>query len=1073
MKMTNDALNLLKKNRPLIILTEIIGFLHDLGKLDDKCHEDHNERIRSELGSKLNIKETSNGTISSNEIPEIIFDLVTTPLNYFSICSSEFLSFLCDGKKTPTILSPLFYHHHHYYKEDFNPRNNFEELIANADSQDSNEDRGVHEEESSYLCLDCKNVTKAERKLQNCEKCDSNNLVSLFYIATPFGFEELLDEKIKNELLKLGVKNRTACRLKFYQEFAEILKKIAYKENEKIKFGTDKVSWKIFKNKFYEIVKKYFPLSLAETRRPSNDINLFDHCYMTGTISKVGVVGLILSERFREGFKEAISTNGKYKSNFKLLMVGFDGESFLTKVDRLPDFIGRMEKLNEVRKKIREIVEFEIPVGNLVYENLSLMSFLIPDLASLEGGSEIVNELREKIISIVINETNGLIVPLVEVYGKREDDKSYEYIGPLIENAKEIATRIIHIPYHANSDLIRNLPWVKDWEKVWMWECDNCHHSGVNYEKFERCPKCNLKKLKQKPREKCYVCGYAPEHPIPEGVVSTKGEKLCKYCYNLRLMGIIKRLGKKETIWLDQMRDEKPSNRIALVIGKLSPVEKWLNGDYIKETTFTVFAHPTKGKTKREKLNQIKGILKTSGETRTELCEEVRRSVVHNPESLEYFNSEINRLIKESALDDKCAEYLIQKLNGLLFKKPASPSRLRRVWKELEEFSEKSIELSQEFFEKRRRKQLTLEVNKELKTRMLGKSKIGTIICKDKKTIVTVDYLDANKDNKKLDELSEEEIREWFIGKELEVEWEDGRKDEIQITNIIGTDYVPLVPIYKIAGEFMFLCPASHALKITSLIKDIFLKRFEKAFGRLALNIGIIYFKYKQPLYVVLDAGKRLIKEFEKLSLEEKNLKIRKGDGNYLIPELELSINPKLGDGTDDWYYSTVKIADTCEHVPLLEIQEEKKIKLFLNRFDYEYLESTQTRFNIRLSASMKREHRILGEFGPRPYLLENTKFIELWNKINPRNGKLTTSQIKKLEYICASKIEEWELKDKSTTDNDKFRKFVETSVKNICDKLNEGERRELVESILSGTFFDHIELFMTLKSEIGSEQNG
>lgn len=1041
--MIEGVLNLLRENRPLIILTEIVGFLHDLGKLDNECFRKHNERIRTEF----QIENTYKPVIPKDNIPKIIFTLFrSAKLKEVlqGVAADKMLKFLCEGQDEPEIFSPIFWHH--FDRPQFNPRNNFEKLIANADSQDSNEDRGAQEEKSP-------------------EK---------FFIATPFGFEELLDDKIKDKLHEFCLKDRTECRLRFYQEFAEILSKITYEKNGEIKFKDDGNLWRELRNEFYEIVEKYFPLSLAETRRPSNDINLFDHCYMTGSISKVGIVGFILSEKLREEFKETISQGREYKFNFKLLVVGFDGYSFLTKVNRLPDFVGRSEKLNEVRRKIKEIVEFELPIGNLIYEDLGIMCFLIPDLTSLESGNEIIDELRRKIISTVMSETNGLIVPLVEVCGKK-DGEACKYIGPLIENAKEVTVERTNPPYSVDLELTRKLPWVEDWKKSWMWKCDDCKESGVSDRKFEKCPKCTSNKLRQKPREKCYVCGYAPEYPIPEGVVSTKGEKLCRYCYNLRLEGMARRWNEKETIWLDQIRDEKPSNRIALIIGKLSPIEKWLSGEYVKETTFTVFANPVEGKNKCKKLNQIKGILKTKGEIRSRLYEEVKKVLGHNLEALEYFNSEIEKMLRKGIINDESIGSFIQKLTNLLIKKPASPSRLRRVWKELESFSDKSIELARKFFEKKKRKQLALEVDKKLKPSTLGKSEIGTIICKDEKTVLTIDYLDFTKDGKKLDELSEEEIKEWLVGRIIEVEWEDGRKENIQIVDLIGIDcFVPIVPIYATAGEFMFLCPAKHALEITTLIRDEFLKRFEKVLGRLTLNIGVIYFKYKQPLYLVLDAGRRIVKEFGELSFEEVKLRIRKENDSYVISEVGLSINPRLEDGTDDWYYSTVKMADTGEWMPLLTIQKEAEIKLFPNHFDYEYLESTQNRFNIGLCADRRREHRILGEFGPRPYLLENIEeLIKLWNMVNPRNGKLTTSQIRKLEYICASKIKEWKLKDKNLVDDGKLREFIETSVKNICGKLNRRETEEVAKSILSGMFFDVIELFVTLKSEIGGEQYG
>jgi len=1008
--MAKDVLNLLERNRPLIILTEVVGFLHDLGKLDNECYRKHNERIRTEF--------------SKNVIPPIIFTLFRNAKLkevLHRVVSDEMLIFLSEGKNKPEVFSPIFWHH--FDRPQFNPRNNFEKLIADADSQDSKEDRGAQE----------------ERTLEK------------FYIATPFGFEELLDENIKDKLNKFGVKDRTGCRLKFYQEFAEIISRITYEKNGEIKFKGDKNSWKEFRNEFYEIVEKYFPLSLAETRRPSNDINLYDHCYMTGSISKVGIVGFILTEKLRNEFKEAISRSREYKFKFRLLVVGFDGYGFLTKVNRLPDFIGRFEKLERMREKIREIVEFEIPIGNLVYEDLSMMCFLIPDLAYLEDGDEIINEIRKRVTSVIVNDTNGLVVPFIDVYGK-ENGESSEYIGPLIKNANIDVRKKVTSPYSGDFELINTLPWIKDWENRWM--CFDCQ-SLFTVPEDNKCPKCSSKRIKQ--REKCYVCGYAPEYPIPEGIVSTKGERLCKYCRNLRHEGIKRRLNREETVWLDQIRDE--NNLIALIVGKIWPVEKWLNGDYIKKTTFTVFANPKENK--KNKLNQVKGILRTKGRN-YKLYEDVRKIVEHNSEALWYFNSGIEQLLKENiSPDDSRVEIFIEELIKLLSEKSASPSRLRRVWKEFEEFSDKSIEIAKKFFEDKKRKQLILKVDKELKeVRTLGKSELGTVIS-EKKEIITIDYLDCIKDDKKLDELSEEKIKKLLLKKKIEVEWEDGKKEIYKIEDVKVRYFIPIVPIYRTAGEFMFLCPAKYALAIITRIKAYFFKRFNKALGKLSLNLGLIYFKYKQPLYLVLDAGRRLLKEFESEVLremdEEKSYEIKRNGDIFIVDELRWNVVPKFDDGSEDWYYCTIRDS-TGEYRPILEINN-GRIQVHHNFFDYEYLESTQKRFDIILESS-KRPHPILKKTGPRPYLLEELgRIIKLWEILNPENGKLTKTKIMKIMHICSNKIEDWE-------EDGLVKEFIKSTVENSA-KLKNEEKDFLIKSINDGSFFDTIELFIKLEQEL------
>ncbi len=1055
----------LSKFRDYILSVELMGFLHDIGKLDEKLYKEHARRYEED--------------VKSGDVPSTLSE-------FFSKSLDEIFN-----KDVPEWLKGVkiegFQNHH----ERRNLTNLIEKIISIADNQDSWEDRGVHEE---------RDVGFDE-----------------VFIATPFGYEEKLSDYLNERTLILkmnGTKSPLrSARMELYKRLSELIGQLARQGGFSFEL----------REKLITLINNFFSLSLAETRRPSNDVKLVDHAYMVGSITKSILVGCISDEEFRKRVKEM---NVSEKVGFKLLVVGFDGYSFITKVNKLPDFIGRFEKFDEVKRKIREIVEFEIPVGNLIYEDLNVMCFLIPDLTSIDKGNEIISELRKRIFLTVISGTNGLIVPLVEVCGGKNGEAS-KYIGPLIENAKKIAAENVNFPYRIGQEA-RSLPWVKDWEKGWMWECDECNETGVSSAKLDKCSKCGSNKLRQKPREKCYVCGYAPEYPIPEGVASIKGERLCKYCYELRLEGVIKRLGKEETVWLDQIRDE--NNMIALIVGKIWPADKWLNGEYIKETTRTIYGadpeiYKNDNKTywKRNNIelleyyvklrNWWKGLTKENFQSRileldevlrglgglikgkTKVVEDIKfeetsviddlfklkrelqstqegiRSVEEREKFLQRVKYLMDKMHSRLVINAEAENFVSEleqysedakvKLCKILSKKPASPSRLRRVWKEFEEFSEKSVQIAKEFLDKR--KQLILEIDKELKKeRVLGKSELGTVIS-GKKEIVTIDYLDYTRNGKKLDEIPEEEIIKLFSGEEIEVEWEDGSKDAYRIRNVEIREFIPVISVYTTAGEFMFLCPAKYALAIITRIKSLFFNRFDKVLGRLSINFGVIYFKYKQPLYLVLDAGRRLLKEFESEALrridEEKSYEIKRNEDIFIIDKLKWNFVPKFDDGSEDWYYCTVR-EDHNEYRPMLEING-GKIKVHHNFFDYEYLESTQNRFNIVMLESSKRAHSILGKTGTRPYLLEELgKLIKLWEILNPEKGKFTKSQIMKVMYVCSDKIREW-------GKNGLIEDFIESTIGNVNVKLGEEEKDFLIKSINDGSFFDAVELFIKLKQEL------
>ncbi|MEM3104898.1 MAG: hypothetical protein QXD69_05295, partial [Candidatus Bathyarchaeia archaeon] len=340
----------------------------------------------------------------------------------------------------------------------------------------------------------------------------------------------------------------------------------------------------------------------------------------------------------------------------------------------------------------------------------------------------------------------------------------------------------------------------------------------------------------------------------------------------------------------------------------------------------------------------------------------------------------------------------------------------------------------------------------------------------DNKTLITADHLDAKLNGKKLGEYNEKDLKELFANMRLAVTWSDGSRQELKVKEIKDIQsYAPILPVYKTTGEFMLLCPAKPALSIVNEIKSYFFNRFEKALGKLNLNLGVLYFKYKYPLYIILDAGKRLIKEFELLKRKEREVTIKKVNESFLFNNLGWRITPKLRDGGDDRYYPVLKDANTGDYVSLLDLADGSRVKVHMNHFDFENVDSSQKRFGFAIEGNNQRVHAVLGTDGPRPYLLEDLgEIFHLWTIL----CKLTRSQIKNLEQTCVTKIEEWfresSVPRKNPAEDGTYRAFVEASVRNICkDGLIREEKEKLVQAILSGMFFDTVELFITLGSHI------
>ncbi|MBO3840414.1 MAG: CRISPR-associated protein Csx11 [Nitrososphaerota archaeon] len=1034
--MSKAAVDILNRSRPLIVFTEILGLLHDVGKLDDEIHRNHYQRTIVELNPDGFIKgDVNKSVLSKKDVPEILSKLFSqTFLKDFLPLDTKLLDIVGNS-----VLGGAIFNHHN--EDEIIKRPLIEQIIFLADKQDSSEDRGAHEEES----------VPADKT----------------YVATPFGFESsLLQEHFKEKVRTLNskyrcdVKTLREARRVFYDELSKRLEKIIMQREGKLYFVANFSELKELRDSIYSLAEDFFSLSLAESRRPANDVILFDHCYMTAALAKAIIAGCVIDEAFYRTAKAKIAKDQRFR--YKLIVVGFRGREFLTNVNRLPDFVGRRQRFERIRNIVRQIIEFDLPLGNLIYEDLNIMCFLVPDLDSSTDGHVILNEIRKKVTTAIVNESNGILAPVFELVGD-ETGQASDYIGPLIKNAKDILETKIQVPFTRNPITSPPLPWVELWKKAVR-------------------------------KEKCQICGYAPEVTAARELVFAKGEKICRYCLELRLEGMKERTKaierkEQETIWLDELRDDRPDNRIALIVGKITPVEEWLNGELIRKTTRTVYANENKSRSKISSLNQIKGLfknlkdlvnaeklndaekVKAAWKTIEELKSKVEGVLKGNPKALQLFEEEVDARIKRREVISE-VDTLIQKMIRILLEKSPSPSRLRRVWRELLDFSERSESLARKFFDNQKllRRRLVIEVEGKLEPGRLGDTKIGAVICKDNKTLITADHLDAKLNGKKLGEYNEKDLKELFANMRLAVTWSDGSRQELKVKEIKDIQsYAPILPVYKTTGEFMLLCPAKPALSIVNEIKSYFFNRFEKALGKLNLNLGVLYFKYKYPLYIILDAGKRLIKEFELLKRKEREVTIKKVNESFLFNNLGWRITPKLRDGGDDRYYPVLKDANTGDYVSLLDLADGSRVKVHMNHFDFENVDSSQKRFGFAIEGNNQRVHAVLGTDGPRPYLLEDLgEIFHLWTIL----CKLTRSQIKNLEQTCVTKIEEWfresSVPRKNPAEDGTYRAFVEASVRNICkDGLIREEKEKLVQAILSGMFFDTVELFITLGSHI------
>ena len=184
----------------------------------------------------------------------------------------------------------------------------------------------------------------------------------------------------------------------------------------------------------------------------------------------------------------------------------------------------------------------------------------------------------------------------------------------------------------------------------------------------------------------------------------------------------------------------------------------------------------------------------------------------------------------------------------------------------------------------------------------------------------------------------------------------------LRITGEAQTDaakfkrYKPYRVITASPDLLLLLVPASAALEISKAIYERYLKRFGKVYGRLPFSIGNIFFPQYLPMFSVLDAARRMERNFAMLHKRPR-----------LLGELKFPPKDRLNWVTgEDYYHPYVLTAGrhtdadgyfyTMEG-PMVSMHAEPKPQdalLYPNYYDCEWLGSSADRLRIHVGDSRR-----------------------------------------------------------------------------------------------------------------------
>ncbi len=1084
-----EKLKKLMEHRDAILLAEIGALIHDLGKLSEEFVKAHS------------IKE---------ETSEWVYH--TAWLNYEAEKGND------DARKLIKILKSV------KVKLDKEGTSLYDFIV------------GHHEKKWGKT----ENYTKPEDYEYHFPDCSGKSLIKFILAADKFDSEEdRAGAKDQQSVYATFKSNSFGCdeeiRVDFKTERQEVYKKLIEV------LGTCNIDTITKKRRMLlQALKDNFSKALGMTARSANDVTLWDHSYMTASIMKALfgqylLCSIIINEENSQEnsnvnkCKEFVDKVNKITSDFKKLIreyrpfqafaIGWDFFVFIEQSHKIPDVVGRIQTIDEIKGEIKQIVEVDYALGNSIYEDDFGIYFLIPSILNEDA----LKEVKEKIFNIFNVITSGILLPVFHLEPSKQDDEFR--IGKLLTEA------IKNVKEKTNNhqiELITSPTWVKSWK-------DN-----------------GVETLKDK--LVCNVCGKGFYYKGDD-------EKICETCKEIRSKGRKREV--PQTVFIDEIAwnpspNKKRYENVCLLVAKFD-LDEWLNGKYIRSLFIKkpieeqpigqVYAGRTK--------NVLKSIVfhKHLDEKWGEDVENsIRRNLSYLPEDIrdiltgdliselkkqagdreiKYVMGSINKVVEDifSRYDDLSIIVFIDK-PSIDLQKPSSPSRLMRVWQDTSNFFEL---IAEKIKEKAPGvvacnivlDEFTLEGKKLveglayiIKIPKLGIS--GEVICEkgcespSKLRVITPhlsEYLLNNVD----------EVRGVGV-KIYHPEKKDLRvvatiRDVVSVKSD-NSDSKESNKAYRVVSIsptlFMAIIPAKISLDIVGIMKEEYANNFGKVFGKLPLHVGLIYFKRKMPIFTVLDSVNRMLAEFDgEFKSDSDNyakLRVVSEPANengcrvlevtpveeYESFKYRVKIPYKLGDGNPDYYHpylvvesnsnDTIELkvdGDTVLQKHVSKIRKEDVLKVRKSLFDFELLDSNIRRFDV----GRERKHWLFtsSTSKPKPYLLWDIDNFERLRELIIEKLELTTTQIMNLYEMMMDKIEEWDLKDVEKLKKDAtFEKFVNNAIRSIPlrlkvvdsgksekDRITREDYELLKATIMNGMFFDFVDLWHTVLKEKFEKKEG
>ena len=324
-------------------------------------------------------------------------------------------------------------------------------------------------------------------------------------LSTPFGFEKGIPNNLTSQLWGLPWNNL-----------------ISYSSRQTLRAA----------------ISLLFSQTVADTRRPINEVDLWGWGLLVGVLYKSALAGVLLTGQ----------TPQPPDLRWRLFGVQVNGLDYFLNVSRIPDLLARQELLSQALDRVRELLEVTYPLGSEVYRDENGAIFVVPDLPNLlEIKDNNGIPLRDLILSAFAGNNNpqspinGEIVPQLTLEKQAWWGQDPNWPNSSNDKIPKIAAFLaVPVSHSVN---------ISEIESAW-----------------------NTKNA-----EVCTVCGLRPQGPNPKAWE----RKVCDVCEQRRAnrseTWANEQLGR--TIWTDEVADTNA--RLALITGTFD-LAHWLDGSLLQ-----------------------------------------------------------------------------------------------------------------------------------------------------------------------------------------------------------------------------------------------------------------------------------------------------------------------------------------------------------------------------------------------------------------------------------------------------------------------------------------------------------